>query len=89
MHKQVPTIPGTVFHSIGVDRRIRPDELLSALPPMPRGAVAVIEGWVPIWHYGMALQRPRVTGRRGGLAQPGVSRGTGYRHFSARFLGDD
>lgn len=50
-------MPNIVFYSIGVDRPIAPDEPLPSLPPIPRGALVVIEGRAPIWRYGLAFHR--------------------------------
>jgi CRISPR-associated protein Csx3 len=46
-----------VFYSIGVAEPIGPSEPLPALPPIPRGALVVIEGRAPIWRYGLAFHR--------------------------------
>ena len=46
-----------VFYSIGVDHPVRPDEPLPDLPEIPRGAIVVVEGWSPIWRYGLAFHK--------------------------------
>jgi len=46
-----------VFYSIGVNDPIGPDCELPPLPPIPRGAMVVIEGRAPIWRYGLAFHR--------------------------------
>ena len=50
-------MPDTIFYSIGVDRPILPGEPLPPPPPIPRGALVVIEGRAPIWRYGLAFHR--------------------------------
>jgi CRISPR-associated protein Csx3 len=50
-------MPETVFYSIGVTEPITPKEPLPAPPPIPRGALVVIEGRAPIWRYGIAFHR--------------------------------
>jgi CRISPR-associated protein Csx3 len=50
-------MPEIVFYSIGVAEPITPDEPLSPLPEIPRGALVVIEGRAPIWRYGVAFHR--------------------------------
>jgi CRISPR-associated protein Csx3 len=47
-----------VFYSIGVDRPITPTEPLPAPPPIPRGALVVVEGRAPVWRYGLAFHPP-------------------------------
>ncbi len=49
--------PPIIFYSIGVDHPITPDEPLSPLPPIPRGALVVLEGRAPIWRYGVAFHK--------------------------------
>ncbi|MCX7392509.1 MAG: CRISPR-associated ring nuclease Crn3/Csx3 [Planctomycetales bacterium] len=46
-----------IFYSIGVDHPITPDEPMPSLPPIPRGALVVIEGRAPIWRYGVAFHK--------------------------------
>lgn len=46
--------PETVFYPISVDRPITPQE---PPPPIPKGSIVVIDGWAPIWRYGMAFHR--------------------------------
>jgi CRISPR-associated protein Csx3 len=53
----MPEPEGCVFYSIGVASPIRPDEPLPPPPPIPRGALVVLEGRAPIWRYGLAFHR--------------------------------
>ncbi len=53
----VETMTDIVFYSIGVNQPITPSDSLPAPPPIPRGALVVIEGRAPIWRYGIAFHR--------------------------------
>lgn len=46
-----------VVYSIGVEAPITPEEPLPALPDIPPGALAVVEGRAPVWRYGLAFHR--------------------------------
>lgn len=46
-----------ISYSLYVARPTSPDEPLPLLPPIPRGAIVIIEGQAPIWRYGMAFHR--------------------------------
>jgi len=46
-----------IFYPIGVTEPITPSEPLPAPPPIPKGALVVVEGRAPIWRYGIAFHR--------------------------------
>lgn len=46
-----------VFYSIGVSEPVTPETPLPEPPPIPRGALVIIEGRAPIWRYGVAFHK--------------------------------